>query len=207
VLDLAVRSRHSSFFVVDAQEQLLGAVSMSALRRLIYEQEALRHVVVAGDMVERTRWTVREEDNLDVVMQLFTYLDVAELPVVDAQYPRKLIGSVDMQGVLNARNQEILRRDLAGSMTSTVSIVGKLRQVPIGDGYVVHELQAPRRFVGHTLRDLDLPKRHGVQVIFIRTAAADGEHLRVPTADDRIGERDHLIVAGPKRAADGLEAL
>jgi CIC family chloride channel protein len=207
VLDLAVRSRHSSFFVVDAQQQLLGAVSMSALRRLMCEQEELQDLVVAGDMVERTRWTVREEDNLDVVMQLFSYLDVTELAVVDGKHPRKLIGSVDMQGVLNARNQEIMRRDLAGSMTSTVSLVGKLRQVPIGDGYVVHELQAPRSFVGRTLRDLDISNRHGVQVIFIRTAAGDGEHLRVPTADDYIGERDHLIVAGPKQAADALEAL
>jgi CIC family chloride channel protein len=207
VLDLAVRSRHSSFFVVNERQELLGAVSMSALRRLIFEEEALQPIVVAGDMVERTRWTVREEDNLDVVMQLFTHLNVTELPVVDAEGPRNLIGSVDMQSVLNARNEEILRRDLAGSMMSTVSLVGKVRQVSIGDGYVVQEIHAPRRFVGRTLRDLDIRKRHGVQVIFIRTHADDGERLRVPAADDRITDHDELIVAGPKQAADSLDLL
>jgi trk system potassium uptake protein TrkA len=85
--------------------------------------------------------------------------------------------------------------------------VGKLRQVSVGDGYVVQEIQAPHGFVGRTLRDLDIPRRHGVQVIFIRTRTGEGEHLRVPTADDRIEGRDALIVAGPKQAADGLQAL
>jgi CIC family chloride channel protein len=207
VLDLAVRSRHSSFFVVDSEQALLGVVSISALRRLLFDQEALQHIVVAGDMVERLQWTVHEEDNLDVVMQLFSSLDVAELPVVAADNPRKLVGSVELQSILNARNQEILRRDLAGSMTSTVSLVGKVRQVSIGEGYVVQEIQAPRRFIGHTLRDLDIRGRYGVQVIFIRTHSDNGERLCVPVADDRIAERDALIVAGPKQAADSLQLL
>jgi len=207
ILDLAVRSRHSSFFVTDEKQELLGAVSLSALRRFIFEQEALRHIVVAGDLVEPAPLAVREEDNLDVVMQLFSHLEVAEIAVVDAENPRKLIGSVHLPDVLNARNQELLRRDLAGSMTSTVSLVGKVRQVSVGDGYVVQEIQAPRGFVGRTLRDLDIPRRHGVQVIFIRTHSGDGERLRVPTADDRVSERDALIVAGPKEAADGLQTL
>lgn len=207
VLDLAVRSRHSSFFVVNAERELLGAVSMSALRRLIFEQEALRQIVVASDMVDPNVWTVSEDENLDVVMQLFSHLEVTELPVVDAENARKLIGSVDLQGVLNARNQEILRRDLAGSVSSTVSLVGKVRQVSIGDGYVVQEIHAPRRFVGFTLRDLDIRRRYGVQVIFIRTHDDNGERLRVPAADDRITDQDDLIVAGPKRAADAIGIL
>lgn len=204
VLDLVVSSRHSSFFVLDENGELLGAVSLSALRRLIFEQEALRHIVVAGDLVEQAQGTVCEGDNLDVAMRLFSHLDVGEIAVVDADRPRKLVGSVHLQDVINARNQEIVRRDLAGSLTSTVSLVGKVRQVSIGEGYVVQEVEAPRGFVGRTLRDLDIRSRHGVQVIFVRTG---GTEVRVPTADECIGERDALIVAGPRQAVDSLAAL
>ena len=204
VLDLVVRSRHSSFFVLADNQELLGAVSLSALRRLIFEQESLRHIVVAGDLVEQTAGTVCEADNLDVAMRLFSHLDVGEIAVVDAAHPRKLVGTVHLQDVINARNQEIVRRDLAGSLTSTVSLVGKVRQVSIGDGFVVQEIHAPRAFVGRTLRDLGVGSRHGVQVIFVRTG---GTQVRVPTADECIGERDALIVAGPKHAVDSLEAL
>jgi predicted transcriptional regulator len=207
MLDLAVRSRHSSFFVLDERHELLGAVSLSALRRLIFEQDALHHIVVASELVEPTPSTVHEDDNLDVVMQLFSHLDVSEIAVVDEANPRTLVGSIHVHDVISARNQEILRRDLAGSMTSTVSLVSKGRQVAIGDGYVVQEIAAPRCFVGRTLRELDIRGRHAVQVMFIRTPVSDGAGLRVPTADDRIAERDALIVAGPKQAADALEAL
>jgi len=207
ILDLAVRSRHSSFFVVDAHGALRGAVSLSALRRLILEQDALRQIVVADDLVEPAATTVHEDDNLDVVMQLFSHLDVTEIAVVEPADPGHLLGSVHLQDVVAARNQEILRRDLAGSLTSTVSLVGKVRQVAIGDGYVVAEIPAPRRFAGRTLRELDVRGRYGIQVIFLRTPDADGTRLRVPTADDCITERDALIVAGPKSAADAVEAL
>jgi chloride channel protein, CIC family len=209
VLDLVVSSRHTEFFVVRENGDLLGGVSVSALRRLIFEQEALQPIVVAADLVEPRHPRVGENDNLDVVMRLFSHYDVDEIAVVDAVNPRKLIGSVHRRDVINARNEEWLRRDLAGSMSSTVSLVGKVHQVEIGDGYVVQEIPAPRSFPGRTLRELAVATRYGVQVVFIRTQiGSDGtRHLRVPTGDDPVREGDALIVAGPKEAADRLAAL
>ncbi len=209
ILNLVVQSRHAEFFVVNEREDLLGAVSLSGLRRLIFEQGALQHIVVAGDLVVPVRGAVREDDNLDVVVRLFSLTEVEEVAVVDTQNPKQLVGTVHRQDVINARNQEVLRRDLAGSMSSTVSLVAKVRQVEVGDGYVVQEIPVPRLFVGRSLRELNFRAGYGVQVIFIRTQTkADGHtHLRVPTADDRVGEEDALIIAGPKEAADRLEAL
>lgn len=208
ILSLVVQSLHTEFFVINEQGYLLGAVSLSEFRRLIFEQEALQHVVVAGDLVVPLRGTVREDDNLDVVMRLFSHMDVEELAVIDAQNPRKLVGTVHRRDVINARNQEVLRRDLAGSMSTTVSLLGKVRQVDVGDGYVVQEIPTPRAFVGHTLRELDFRARYGVQVIFIRTRGNSNEnsHLRVPTADDQVSEADTLIIAGHKSIVDRLGA-
>lgn len=209
LLDLVVQSRHEEFFVVDGKGELLGAVSLSGLRRLIFERESLQHIVVAGDLVTPALRTVRENDNLDLVMQLFSHTDVEELGVVDPLNSKKLIGTVHRQDVINARNQEVLRRDVAGSLSSTVSLVGKVRQVEIGDGYVVEEIPAPRAFLGHTLREVDLRARYGVQVIFIRVRRTGDSirHLRVPTGEDRVNEGDALIIAGPKEAADTLATL
>ena len=209
ILSLVVQSRHAEFFVVNEQGDLLGAVSLSSLRRLIFDQEELQRIVVAGDLVVPVSQAVREDDNLDVVMRLFSHTEVEEVAVVDAQDPKKLVGSIHRQDVINARNKEVLRRDLAGSMSSTISLVAKVRQVEVGDGYVVQEIPVARSFVGRTLRELDFRARYGVQVIFIRTQTKeDGTtHLHIPTADDRVGEADALIIAGPKEAADKLEAL
>lgn len=209
VLDLVVKSRHSEFFVVNPDGSLRGAVSLSGLRRIIFEREALQDVVVAGDMVDDAQPTVREDDNLDVALQLFSHRDVEELAVVSPTDAMRLVGTVHRRDILNARNEEILRRDLAGSMSSTVSMVSKVRQVEVGDGYVVQEILAPRSFVGKTLRALDIRARYGVQVIFMRAPAASGNgtSLFVPDPDRRVGGLDTLLIAGPKAAVDGLEVL
>ena len=46
LLDLVVQSDHTQFFVVSENKELMGAVSMSEIRRLIYERDTLQHLVV-----------------------------------------------------------------------------------------------------------------------------------------------------------------
>jgi CIC family chloride channel protein len=208
VLDLAVNSDHGEFFVTDTDGALVGVVRLSTLRRLLFELDTLRPILVAADLTDTALPRVTEDENLDVVMRLFSDADVEELPVTDPHDPRKLIGSIHRQAVINARNKEMLRRDLAGTFSSTVSLVGKGRKVDVGDGYVVEEVRAPRTFLGRALRELDLPGRYGIHVIFIRSGLGpDGAHLRVASADDRVQEGDSLIVAGPKQSTARLERL
>jgi trk system potassium uptake protein TrkA len=87
---------------------------------------------------------------------------------------------------------------------STVSLVGRVRQVEIGDGYVVQEIAPPRSFVGRTLRELDVRARHGIQVIFVKHLEEGEVRLLVPQPDHRVATGDTLIVAGPREAADAL---
>ena len=70
ILDLVVNSRHTEFFVVDGEGRLLGSIALDELRRLIFEQEAFRHLVVAADLVEEDRPMATENDPLDWVVQL-----------------------------------------------------------------------------------------------------------------------------------------
>jgi uncharacterized protein with PhoU and TrkA domain len=116
---------------------------------------------------------------------------------------------VHRHDVINARNQEIMRRDLAGSLSSTISLVGKVRQVDIGDGHVIQEIPAPYSFFDRTLKELAVGSHHGVQVIFLRTRDTDSGkgQLAVPQAGTRIREGDTLIVAGKKTAVDTIAAL
>ena len=93
ILDLVVQSDHGEFFVVSRLNELLGAISLSEVRRLIYEQEALRHLVVARDLVDTSRTRVHMEDDLSVVMQIFSGSDIDEIAVVDPAAPKKLIGN------------------------------------------------------------------------------------------------------------------
>ncbi len=208
LLDLVVTSPHNEFFVIDNNQRLLGAVSLSEVRRLIFESDALKLIVVAGDLVDSHRPTVQEDDNLSVAMQLFGHDDFSCIGVVEAGDADKLVGIVHQRDVIQARHQAMMQRDMAGTMSSTMSVVGKVHQVDVGDGYVVQEIPVPHSFLGRTLRQLDMRAKHGIQVIFVRSPRA-GEgtpRLHVPSPDTVIDSGDTLIIAGAKEAADRLES-
>ncbi|MFQ5457569.1 MAG: chloride channel protein [Myxococcota bacterium] len=209
VLDLVVRSRHSEFFVVNDRNELIGVIEVAKLRRLIFDQEALRHLIVAEDLIVTGRPAVTERDHLDLVMRLFSHSAMDEIPVVSEMDRRKLVGVVRKEDVINARNREWLRKDLTGTLTTTVSFVGTARQVDIGDGYVVQEILAPPVLLGRTLAELNLPGAYGAHVVFIRSRlGGEGEmHIRVPSSGDRIVEGDTLVIAGLKKAVERVEAL
>src|SRR5690606_32609067 len=114
VLDLVVRSRHTEFFVVNEKQRLLGSISVAQLRRLLFEEDALRHVVVAADLLDASCPTLRESDDLDTALQLFSQAGMTELPVVAEDDRGQVLGVLHERDVIEAYHREMLRRDLAG---------------------------------------------------------------------------------------------
>ncbi len=207
VLDLVVQSDHSEFFVIDDRSRLLGAISLSEVRRLIYEQETLQHLVVARDLIDARRPTVTEDMDLDVVMHLFTRSGVDEIAVVDRFDPFQLLGSVREKDVIEIRNREMMRRDLSGGFTSSVTAVGRGHRVDLGGGFALEEVVAPPSVFGRSLREINLRARTGVHVLLIRQRAQAARTVRVPNAEDVIAEGDTLVVAGSFEALESLERL
>ena len=206
LLRLVVQSAHIEFYVVDERGLLLGAISLAALRQLMLDQEALRHLLVAGDLAMPNPPTVTEDDDLDTAMQILGHSDLDEIAVVDRTAPRLLVGSLTSQQVIEAYNREALRSDLAGGVSSSVGVARRVDQVALGGGYVVQEIDAPLSFHGRSLRELAVRERHGVQVVLIRSPADPDEsrRVRVPTSTERVREGDTLTVAGPKQNVDAL---
>jgi K+/H+ antiporter YhaU regulatory subunit KhtT len=204
-MELIVESSHSEFFVENDEGEFLGAIYLRQVRRLMQEQDELRAIVVAGDMAE-DRVCVTEDDDLDAVMRIFSRGQAAEVAVVDPDNPRRLVGSVHQRDVINAYNQEALRRDLVGGVSNRISIGATERRVDLGGNYVLEERPAPRGFEGRSLAELDLRKRGGIQVLLIRSHGSK-RAIRVPGPEDRIQSGDHLVLAGPREAVDNLERL
>ena len=205
ILDLVVQSDHAQFFVQNDAGNLLGAISLSEVRRLIYEQEALRHLVVAGDLVDSRHPSVTPDDDLSVVMRLFSGTRLDEIAVVNAGDPRRLVGTVSEKDVAEASQNEQLRRDLAGGFSSSITAVSRGKTVDLGDGYWLREILAPPYMFDKSLAELGIRERTGVQVVLVRgRRLADGGKVRVAGALDRFQEGETLIVAG---SLEGLNAL
>lgn len=208
LVDLIVRSPHTEFFVENAQRELLGSISLAELRRVLLEREYLRSVVVAGDLVVSNHPRVTLDDDLDLAMQILDRENVDEVAVVDRESLRKLQGSVHRRDVVHAWSQELLRRDLAGGIASSLGTVERTHEVELGGDFVVREVPAPHSAAGRTLAALDLRARTGALVLLIRRPSAGRNALvRVPAPGDRVEDGDVLIAAGSREALERLEAL
>jgi hypothetical protein len=179
------------------------------MTQMLVEQDALRSLIIAEDLVERNQPTVTSDDNLDVVMQIFSGGINEQIPVVDSEDSKKLVGCIHKREVLQTYNQEVMRRDLAGSVESNVMVASKGQQVEIGGGFVLQEIQPPARFFGHSIRELGIAATTGVHVVLLRkrNPSGGGTTVRVPTADDVIEEGDRLVVAGSKSAVESIDVI
>lgn len=78
-------------------------------------------------------------------------------------------------------------------------VVGEL---PLGEDLVITELTPPESFVGHTLADLQLPKRHGITVVAVRRPGQSSTLSPDPTA--ALEREDILVVVSHKGAITRL---
>lgn len=75
--------------------------------------------------------------------------------------------------------------------------------VDLGEDEALVRVKTPKRWIGRTLKDLRLPRESGITVLTLKSEGRDGT---VPRADHPLKEGDVLVLAGPKKRLDALEA-
>lgn len=70
-----------------------------------------------------------------------------------------------------------------------------LNYVPLGADFSLQEMAVPEEWVGQSLRDLQLPRRHGISVVAVHDMLSD-RMQPVPDPDAPLKESDTLLVAG-----------
>ncbi len=70
-----------------------------------------------------------------------------------------------------------------------------LNYVKLGTDFSLQEMEVPEAWVSHTLRELQLPSRHGISVVAVHDVLMD-EIYPVPDPDAPLKESDTLLVAG-----------
>ena len=70
-------------------------------------------------------------------------------------------------------------------------------------GISIQEIAPPERFIGKSLKDLDLRNKHGIQVIAIREIVPE-RTVYIPKADFVIKDSDVLIVMGEEKKLEKI---
>ncbi len=86
-------------------------------------------------------------------------------------------------------------RESGHRLATRIMSTAILNYVRLGTGFSVQEMAVPDSWMGHSLRDLELPRVHGINVVAVHDVLTD-EMIPVPDPDAKLKDSDTLLVAG-----------
>ena len=113
IMELIATSRDSYFPVLDDDGRLSGVISIQNVREIMLDSQELCDLVVAKEIATEDVITVNENNNLNEAMEKFAMKDLEQLPVVDKDDPRKVIGMVGRMDVMAAYKKGVLKKTAA----------------------------------------------------------------------------------------------
>lgn len=203
LLNTMLAGKHEEYFVVDKENTLQGVITLQMAKEFIEDKDIPPELVLTSDLMHTELHCVQPDDNLDLVMHLFGRIDSRQLPVVENEQTRQLVGRVRAKDVIDMYNKEIFKKDLVGGMHSIVSGMESDRTIDVFDTHQIVETTIPGQFVGRTILELDIRNRYGVEVILIRKKAKEsGDPSErpgtMPRARYRFEEGDSVLLIGEK---------
>lgn len=94
-------------------------------------------------------------------------------------------------------------RESALRLATRMNSRGILNYVKLGGDFSIQEMAVPQKWIGRTLRELQLPRRYRISIVAVHDMLRD-EMSPVPDPETRLTESDTLLVAG--KDADLAEA-
>ncbi|MGE4542996.1 MAG: chloride channel protein [Pedobacter sp.] len=104
-------TKHTNFPLINRKGELTGIISVQDFMGVVFEGDLL-DLVVVKELATVDVITVSTEDNLDRAMRKIGYRNIEQLPVVDEQNGRKLIGIVSRRDMVSAYNRALMARSM-----------------------------------------------------------------------------------------------
>ena len=106
ILAIASRSNNLYFPVVDGDGRLTGIFSLRDLRAVLTGQ-GVGTLIVAADLAVQPVLTVTQEDDLHTALRRFTQKNIDDLPVVEVEDQRRIIGMLSRRDVIAAYHDRV----------------------------------------------------------------------------------------------------
>ena len=105
------KTQHTNFPLVNAQNELTGIISVQDFMGVVFERE-LMDLVVVKELATAHVITAHADEDLDQTMRKIGYRNIEQLPVVDRETHRKLVGIISRRDIVAAYNRALMTRTL-----------------------------------------------------------------------------------------------
>lgn len=97
-------------------------------------------------------------------------------------------------------------KDMAIKTALRLSSPNFLEYLPLISGFGIQEIAPPEKFIGRTLKQLDLRNKYGIHVIAVKELVPE-KTILVPKADFVIKDSDILIIIGEEKKLSKINSL
>ncbi|MBN1141662.1 MAG: chloride channel protein, partial [Deltaproteobacteria bacterium] len=105
------RAKNNSFPLVNSAGELTGIIAVQDFLGLVLEKE-LSDLVVVKELATLNVITTTEEEDLDTALRKLGARDLNQLPVVDPETGRRILGVISRRDIVAAYNRALMRRSL-----------------------------------------------------------------------------------------------
>jgi len=119
LLEIFSQAKSSFYFpVIDMTGQMTGIVSMSDVKNIIHRDTSERSSEYVGNICHRDVITLTPDDTLYTAMQLFDLKGIEEIPVVETEENRWVVGMLKRRNVIAAYNRQVLKKGISEKVGS-----------------------------------------------------------------------------------------
>ncbi len=197
VVNSVISGRVPYFLVVDSKGLLSGILSLHDINDQLFQRDILQDILIAKDIATDQIETISPNDNCQEALDRMAEYNLEGLPVIDIKNPRKVRGMVWRKDIHDAYNKEIERRDITSTFASRITMKNIDQDVHFMEGHAITEIPAPKKFIGKSIKEVNIRAKYGVDVILIRTNTKHGTKIKaIPNPDYTISYNDSLVIAG-----------
>ncbi len=208
VVNKVLRSKSPEFPVLDNQGTIKGMISIYDIKEHLFEKDSLKDLLIAGDFADPVFKVAHADENCQAALDKMKKHDYDGIPVVDSADSKKILGMLWRKDIQDAYQKEIENRDITSTLASSISMKDDEHQHRFIEGYSIIEIKPPASFIGKSIRQLNIRKEYGVDVLSIKTKEKKGERITaIPNPDYVIKIDDTLLIAGEIKNINLLQSV
>ena len=169
VVNKVLKGKSTEYPVVGRQNNLIGIISIYDIKDHLFEKDELKNLLIAADIVNTNFESVPPDSNCEMALDKMSRYDLEGLPVVNSEDGNKLIGYIWRKDIQDAYQKEIDRMEIASNIASSIVMKEDEKEFHFMEGYSIVEISPPKSFIRKSIRELDIRKNYGVDVLSIKT--------------------------------------
>jgi CIC family chloride channel protein len=197
IVNKVLKGKSTEYPVVNKENNVKGIISIYDIKDHFFEKDDLKYLLIAADIVNTNFESIPIESSCQLALDKMSRYDLEGLPVVSSGNGNQLVGYIWRKDIQDAYQKEIERMEIASNIASSISMKENEKEFHFMEGYSIIEISPPKSFIGKSIRELDIRKNYGVDVLSIKTGKkSDVKVKAIPNPNHIFKEDQTIIIAG-----------